>query len=244
MSASPREVAAVLVETFRACLGLGILLVGSALEADEVRQAALSVNISVYDDAGVGLETAQTAAEEATRIFGQAGLETHWFLCGEGQSLTHVSAKCGKAAYPTNLTLRIVRRSRGLKAAALGISYLSAAGLGCYSDVFLEPMEELQRVFQGSLANLLGHVEAHEIAHLLLGANSHSAAGIMRAHWQREDLENAEKGRLLFSKAEGEVMIAHLAAVRPNEETPVVAAALRTGAPTILSLTQKRLSLP
>jgi len=35
---------------------------------------------------------------------------------------------------------------------------------------------------------LLAHVIAHEIGHMLIGTLSHAPAGVMRAHWQRHDL--------------------------------------------------------
>ena len=45
----------------------------------------------------------------------------------------------------------------------------------------------------------LGVVAAHEIGHLLLGANNHSRRGIMRPHWNRKDLEDAYFGRQGFT---------------------------------------------
>jgi hypothetical protein len=40
---------------------------------------------------------------------------------------------------------------------------------------------------------------AHEIGHLLLGTNAHSALGIMRPHWQGEELRRIGMGTLLFT---------------------------------------------
>jgi len=58
---------------------------------------------------------------------------------------------------------------------------------------------------------------AHEIAHLLLGTNSHAAEGIMRAQWQRDELLSVSKGELLFTPRESQVMRARLFAVaRPT----------------------------
>jgi hypothetical protein len=47
---------------------------------------------------------------------------------------------------------------------------------------------------------ILGHGMAHELGHLLLGTNSHSSSGLMRAHWTGEDLAMASKGNLRFSQ--------------------------------------------
>ena len=43
---------------------------------------------------------------------------------------------------------------------------------------------------------------AHELGHLLLGANAHSKWGLMRARWTREDLVAADRGELSFSNSE------------------------------------------
>jgi hypothetical protein len=51
-------------------------------------------------------------------------------------------------------------------------------------------------------AIILGHAMAHELGHLLLGMNSHSRDGLMRAQWNRGDLAEAVRGNLLFSAQE------------------------------------------
>jgi hypothetical protein len=49
---------------------------------------------------------------------------------------------------------------------------------------------------------LLGIVMAHEIGHVLLNSNSHSAQGIMVARWRAEDLRAAERRALRFLPGE------------------------------------------
>jgi hypothetical protein len=46
---------------------------------------------------------------------------------------------------------------------------------------------------------ILGNAIAHEIGHLLLNNQSHSASGIMRGDWNLWDLRNASYGYLLFT---------------------------------------------
>jgi hypothetical protein len=45
---------------------------------------------------------------------------------------------------------------------------------------------------------LLGHVLAHEIAHVLQGVARHSADGVMKARWSKEDLEIMQLRPLQF----------------------------------------------
>jgi hypothetical protein len=63
------------------------------------------------------------------------------------------------------------------------------------------------------LGTILGHVMVHEIGHLLLGTNSHSASGIMRAQWRNAELLSAGKGALVFAPAQSRRMRQRLAAV-------------------------------
>jgi hypothetical protein len=53
------------------------------------------------------------------------------------------------------------------------------------------------------VGQILGHVIAHELGHLL-GLDSHSPTGIMRADWSRTDLEDAFSGNLLFARQRAE----------------------------------------
>jgi hypothetical protein len=49
---------------------------------------------------------------------------------------------------------------------------------------------------------LLGHVVAHEIAHLLLNDVRHSPRGMMTALWQKKEMLQMEQGIMAFSKDE------------------------------------------
>jgi hypothetical protein len=39
------------------------------------------------------------------------------------------------------------------------------------------------------VGTLLGHVIAHEITHILQGVPRHSETGVMKARWERKDLQ-------------------------------------------------------
>src|SRR5258705_6729322 len=208
-----------LVLTTRKSIWFGIFLlcifVGASACA-QVGAPASQVIVSVHNDAHMSVGTLVSAETTASRIFREAGLNVAWMNCvGVGN---HGSASpCTKAAYPTYLHIRMVARARNLPGATFGIAYLAADGTGCYSSVFLEPITHLHANSGQGVAPVLGHVMAHEIAHLLLGTNSHAAEGIMRAQWQKDELLRASKGELLFTPRESQVMRERLFAVgRPT----------------------------
>lgn len=218
-----------LVKTLRRWVGLGLLLalMSAPLKAKELPPPGEVVKVSVYDDAGIGLDNLVKAEEVASSAFRRAGVQIGWLNCGVDGKLTGLP-ECGKAAFPTSLQLRMLKRSRGLTPETFGISYLSNEGEGVYSQVFVEPVEQLHHAAGISLATLLGDVAAHELAHLLLGTNSHSAVGLMRAHWGVKELYAVSQGTLVFDPQEARRMAERLiAGVRRNAEVTMAAAATK-----------------
>jgi len=56
------------------------------------------------------------------------------------------------------------------------------------------------------LNQLLGFAVAHEVGHLLLGTNTHAAAGLMRAVWSRSDIQRNHPADWLFTAADSLAM--------------------------------------
>jgi hypothetical protein len=200
----------------------------------DAAQESVRVTISVYNDAEVPVGVVGRAEDQAEGVFRRAGIEVTWLNCKVPAVTEEASRACREAVFPQHLHLRFVRRSRGLKGEMMGISFQADDGSGCYADLFYEPMEELHKRDGTDVARLLGHVAAHEIGHLLLGSNSHSAAGIMHAHWTAEELASAKNGRLVFSEKESLRMKARLVnAMQASKEGPLttttVAISARTG---------------
>jgi predicted metalloendopeptidase len=58
-------------------------------------------------------------------------------------------------------------------------------------------------------AEILGHVIAHEIGHVLEGIARHSPEGLMKAHWGLHDYMRMKKQRLCFSTEDVDLMRRH-----------------------------------
>lgn len=58
-----------------------------------------------------------------------------------------------------------------------------------------------------AVPTLVGHVLAHEIAHMLQGVSQHSASGIMKPHWDSGDYVEMQRGRLNFT--EEDILLIH-----------------------------------
>lgn len=182
-------------------LGLGFVLFASLpVFAADGQGALIQLRVSVFNSSPISSSTVERAEGEAGRVLRGAGVEAIWLNCPQEMSQEVSLGRCSEVSFPSHLHLSILRTSRGLKATTVGISFTAEDGRGCYADLFYEPIQQLQDETQASPSVILGHAMAHELGHLLLGANSHSPDGLMRAHWTPQDLIKASHGNLEFTQ--------------------------------------------
>jgi hypothetical protein len=183
------------------------------MTASSGREAAASVNlsISIFNEAKVADSVLFRGEARARQILAQAGIRVTWLTCGsrlagEDESENRNVNPCLGMTFPEHLSVRVMTRPLAATEDTFGQSFLDEAGQGCYADVYHGNFALLSSRALLSDAEILGHVIAHEVGHLLLGANSHSAVGVMRAHWDREELEQASRGSLRFTPAQATMM--------------------------------------
>jgi hypothetical protein len=58
----------------------------------------------------------------------------------------------------------------------------------------------------GGTGALLGHVMAHEIGHVLEGADHHSGEGVMKARWETADFQKMLTGPLPFDSTDADLI--------------------------------------
>ena len=181
--------------------------IGSAQESLGQNQP---VNVSVFSDVQIAAEILALAEQRASQIFSSAGVDVAWINCIHGPS-TIPDQGCSRTYGPHDLVLRITSHVSSVTGdATFGIAWLAADGSGRYADVFWTRAQELRTTSNADFGWILGSVMAHEIGHLLLGANSHSVSGLMQARWGSEALHRIISGTLLFSPTQGTRMRAHL----------------------------------
>jgi hypothetical protein len=165
----------------------------------------------VYNDAGVPARVVESAKETAERIYRDAGVAVAWKDQSEG------------AEGGTELFVRIVRRSLNLPGEDFGIAFVGIDGRGSQADVFYSGIEQLTNNKSVKPAQILGHVMAHEMGHLLLGMNSHCSFGIMQGHWTYQQLGQMSKGIMKFDKRQAKTIGARLSSA---DAVPQIAAEL------------------
>ena len=210
---------------FAGTLGLGLFLFGPLAGSSAAGQSKLvQLRVSVFNSSPVLPSTIETAEREAGRVLQYAGVEVIWLNCTQDVQQEALLGRCSEVSFPSHLHLRILRASRGLKETTVGISYSAKDGKGCYANLFYEAIQQLHEETNASPSLVLGHAMAHELGHLLLGTNSHSPTGLMRARWTHEDLANAAKGNLRFSQEQSLRITNRLALGAPRDSQTLVMA--------------------
>lgn len=156
-----------------------------------------TLTVLVHDMAGVRPDSLVRAQQGVERIFSRAGVGIHWLKCPDAPPDASGLQPCPPRPAGT-IVLRIVPTD---------LEYIGKAALGyalpgrdaMYATVSLPRVQlcvSRQKKSAANLDDVLGHAMAHEIAHILLGTNSHSPAGLMRADWDSRALDDVSKGRL------------------------------------------------
>ena len=176
----------------------------AALRARPNEEKQITVRIRNYAriQSGVLLKAETTAK----KILQEAGAESVWVVCFDGSAWSG-GAACTNLPGTLDLTVNILpfSKSRAFPPRGDTLGYATEdgeQGFGCDAWIFYDPIKSFAVERELSLAQLLGHVFAHEFGHLLLGANSHSGMGLMRAQWSSRELRAADQGGLFFSASE------------------------------------------
>ena len=209
---------------------LGLVVTGKASGVAQTTAAGstdtgLTVTIHVYNSAEVDHKTLKEAEKVATEIFRKVGAESRWVdVALTSENKQENSANQGSfnlSHIRLDIYPRLMDEHLGLSNKALGL----APGTGpdrqviyvFYNRVEALAHGQVRAAFEGSIrrpattAQILGHAIAHEIGHLLLNLESHSATGIMRGDWDLNDLQGVASGFLLFTPQQAEVIRAEVA---------------------------------
>jgi len=154
------------------------------------------LNVSVYNDAGVAQPMLKKAESVATGVLGRAGVHVEWENCSDRSTSAYSCDHPDRRQRSLRITPNTIR---SMQASIFGVAFLSSDGRGRYADVFYSRVLQLHNDNAVSLPEVLGCVMAHELGHLLLGSNGHSTIGIMQRQWRAIELNQLQRGALLFT---------------------------------------------
>ena len=159
------------------------------------QEVAARIKTRVYNMAKVRPAVLSGGLSEAGTIFKRIGIEIEWAEC-----------PCNSLVSPAELQLRLIptllHTARGIpQRGHLGYAAASEQG-GGLATIFYDRVEDL--TIEVKPSTVLGYAIAHELGHLLLGktlsdGRYHSASGIMRAKWDRNDIKGRTRDGMQFA---------------------------------------------
>jgi hypothetical protein len=159
----------------------------------------VTVRVLIDDQANTPAPILVEGQRVAAKVFRHAGVDLHWVVPPvTGGPREGVPIGVGTAAFLKSLYVVRLAANASAQSRANAVGF-SAPGTRIATVVYPR-VEQLAKNDSRQLSQLLGHIMAHELGHLLLGHEIHSAAGVMRATL---DIERALQGRLTFTAAEG-----------------------------------------
>jgi hypothetical protein len=185
---------------------------------ESARASSANLNLSaiilrVYDYARENPSALLAAEGEATRILAQAGVNARWTDCPTSPEFNGY-LDCRQPWQVNDYVLEVIPESMvarlGKTGEAMGSTPACFTGPYCTAIVFYDRARAMVNGQTVVAPVLLGRAMAHEIGHLLLGANSHSPSGIMRASWSSSDLRRIVGPAMLFTEEQSRQMRTHL----------------------------------
>ena len=170
-------------------------------------KSAPTLVVLVYNFSEATPELLHGAEREAQRIFTESGVHITWTQCPIEKFAT-APLGCADEPAPGQIRLRILKRPLSY---SLSDSVFGFANAPVFASVYYDSAVRLARTAVNAeidLSVLLGCLATHEIGHLLLGENRHSASGIMKGQWPLRQIQLAMMGSLLFLPEEGRVLYA------------------------------------
>ena len=182
--------------------------------------AAPTILIRVDNRAHVPGSTLHTALLEAERLFKPIAMRITWESHIEPSKDLGIdmSSPAAQGSDPRSyLVLSITTGTPHLiYPGALGFA-LPFAHSGAHASIFYDRVKAVAMNENTAPDIVLGHAIAHELGHVLLRSEDHSAAGLMQARWNRATWQLASKGLLGFLSEQREPMRKNALAVGASD---------------------------
>ena len=166
--------------------------------AKDLSAQAAALQVQVYDYADLSPATLHEFIVHTQGILAGAGVLVKVDAC-QRMSTTSCESRGGSTR---QVVLRILAGAapagKDKRWEHLGQSFAGHDG-GVYATIFLQPAKEQAAEASISWTTLLAHAAAHEVGHLLLGAEAHTPHGLMKGHWQADDFQAMAQNRLHFT---------------------------------------------
>ena len=169
------------------------------------------VSVRVYRSTRITAAALRAALAVAKETFAAASIQVVWTVCEPDQ--------CHTPPSPDDRMLRLVRLQNGQPhdRICLGDALIDPQShTAVLATVYVDRVDDLARRLDVDHQTLLGRTIAHEIGHLLLASNAHSASGLMREVWSGDELRARRAGDWVLLPFEAAAIKQRLTLVHPT----------------------------
>jgi hypothetical protein len=202
-------------------LVLGTVSIANLTMASEAGVAPAQLRVTIYQQAPLSQEVAESMFFQLRLIFRQAGIAVDLVTGDPAADEATLSTYPGPpprgreheyaCSARRDIALKIADVSPpGVARTILGIA-MPLARYGLNARVFNDHIMESAMQHNRPHANVLSCAIAHEIGHVLLRSNDHRMSGLMSAVWTGHEYTQMEfTGRMLFTLEESKTMLINL----------------------------------
>lgn len=161
-----------------------------------------TITLRMVNEAGVDHRTISRAVREAAAILDHSGVELVWLSCEAGWADPTSVNPCRQQTGPLEFWFFIVaQKPRGKSTEMVGFTDWVEGSTHGLAGAYYPAAVQLARRDQNDCDTyqILGAAIAHEVGHLLLGANAHSSLGLMQAVWNPVQVKQITTGALNFT---------------------------------------------
>ena len=165
-----------------AAVVLGMAVTCGSVASAQDPEDALSVTLHVTNYAAISPKELAAAEAYATAIYRAAGVQTVWTETPRAPGATR-SPHLRVVILSAEMTAKMCKDAQ-LGDSVMGIANEGTNGSGRIAYIFADRIGQTALQYLAEFHRGLGHVMAHEIGHLLLGAHSHAPTGLMAVNWR------------------------------------------------------------
>ena len=174
-----------------------LLFLALTVNAKTLTAQSSAVQVEVYDYADLKPGSLHSVVALTQQILAGAGLSVQVKLCRGS-----LAVSCdGQSGLSRNLEVRVVAGGSKTKDSVLrsplGQSMADHQG-GTYASIFMERIQDAAAEANVPWDTVLAYAVAHEVGHLLLGADAHTPRGLMKGNWDRKDYEAMNQRQFHF----------------------------------------------
>jgi hypothetical protein len=174
-----------------------LLLLALAGKTITVSAQTSAVQVQVYDYTGLSPAALHEFTSRTQAILASSGASLEVDACARGNALCE-----SRSGSSRQVVIRVVpdwgKNKTSANLEKLGMSVAGQNG-GAYGTVFLKAAEEMASDANLPQTTVLAYAAAHEVGHLLLGAQAHTKRGLMKAIWAGDDFRAMAQNGVHFS---------------------------------------------